>query len=121
MLGAGGMPKKQSQLTLARRDQVIVRFTRPFEKGLVKGYVIDIGPEFFLVALVSDAIRFNGFQCFRLADVRKLQVPCKYAAFAEAALKKLRSKSGASGFRKSVAQLSAASQNYYCPPLEPFH
>jgi hypothetical protein len=82
------MPEKRSQLASARRDKVIVRFTRPFEQGSVKGYVIDIGPEFFLVALVSDAIRFNGFQCFRVSDVRQLRVPAKYAAFTEAALKK---------------------------------
>jgi hypothetical protein len=67
---------------------VIVKFTRSLEEGSVNGYVLDIGPEFFLVALVSDAIRFNGFQCFRLSDVRGLQVPGKYAGFAEAALKK---------------------------------
>jgi hypothetical protein len=66
----------------------MVRFTRPFEQGSVHGYVIDIGPDFFVVAVVSDAIRFNGFQCFRFSDVRRLQVPSKYAAFAEAALKK---------------------------------
>jgi hypothetical protein len=84
------MPHKRSQLALARRGKVLVRFTRPFEQGSVNGYVIDIGPEFFLVALVSDAIRFNGFQCFRLVDVPRLQVPGKYAAFAEAALKRRR-------------------------------
>jgi hypothetical protein len=82
------MPQKRSQLTLALRDKVLVKFTRPFEQGSVNGYVIDIGPQFFLVALVGDGIRFNGFQCFRLSDVRKLQVPSKYSAFAEAALKK---------------------------------
>ena len=82
------MLQKRSQLASARRDKLMVRFTRPFEQGSVNGYVIDIGPEFFVVALVSDAIRFNGFQCFRLSDVRRLQVPGKYAAFAEAALKK---------------------------------
>jgi hypothetical protein len=82
------MPQKRSQLASARRYKLMVRFTRPFEQGSVNGYVIDIGPEFFVVALVSDAIRFNGFQCFRLSDVRRLKVPGKYAAFAEAALKK---------------------------------
>jgi len=82
------MPQKRSQLASARRDKLMVRFTRPFEEGSVNGYVIDIGPEFFVVALVSDAIRFNGFQCFRLSDVRRLQVPSRYAAFHEAALKK---------------------------------
>jgi hypothetical protein len=82
------MPQKRSQLAAARRYKALVKFTRPFEQGSVNGYVIDIGPQFFLVALVSDGIRFNGFQCFRLSDVRRLQVPHKYAAFAEAALKK---------------------------------
>src|SRR5688500_4176871 len=33
-------------------------------------------------------MRFNGFQCFRMSDVRGLKVPHPYAAFAEAALKK---------------------------------
>jgi hypothetical protein len=49
---------------------------------------MDIGPRWFLLALVGDDIRFNGFQCFRLSDVRKLQVPHPNAAFVEAALKK---------------------------------
>jgi hypothetical protein len=82
------MLKTRSQLLLARRNKVLVTFTRPFERGSVNGYVIEIGPEFFLIALVSDGIRFDGFQCFRLSDVRRLQVPGKYAAFAESALKK---------------------------------
>jgi hypothetical protein len=50
--------------------------------------VLDIGPRFFLLALVSDGLRLNGFQCFRLSDVRKLSVPDKYAPFHEAVLKK---------------------------------
>ena len=65
-----------------------MKFTRPFEDGSVNGYVLDIGPRWFLLALVGDGIRLNGFQCFRLSDVRELQVPHPYAAFAEAALKK---------------------------------
>ncbi len=51
------------------------------------GYVLAVGPRFFLLALVDENIRFNGFQCLRLQDVRNLQVPAKYAAFVEAALK----------------------------------
>lgn len=66
-----------------------MQFTRPFEQGSVSGYLLDIGPRFFLLALVEDACRFNGFQCLRLSDVRELEVPHKYASFAEAALKKL--------------------------------
>jgi hypothetical protein len=51
------------------------------------GYVLAVGPRFFLLALVDENIRFNGFQCLRLQDVRNLEVPAKYAPFIEAALK----------------------------------
>ncbi|HEY6308778.1 MAG TPA: hypothetical protein VI488_20245 [Candidatus Angelobacter sp.] len=77
-----------SQLARARRNRLLIKFIRPFEDGFVNGYVLDVGPQFFLIVLINDEIRFNGFQCFRLADVRKLQVPANYAAFVEAALKK---------------------------------
>jgi hypothetical protein len=88
------MPKSVStQLGKALREKLLVKFMRPFEPGTVNGYVLDIGPRFFLtVVLAGDCICFNGFQCFRLADVRRLQVPHKYAAFNEAALKKRRQK-----------------------------
>ena len=77
-----------SQLALARDQRLLVKFTRPFEEGSVNGYVLEIGPRFFMVAVVDDRIRFNGFNCFRVADVRELRVPHKYAAFAEAALRR---------------------------------
>ena len=80
--------KYRSQLTRARRDGLLVKFTRPFESGSFEGYVLDIGPHFFLLALVNSEIYFNGFSCLRLRDVRNLQVPAKYAAFVEAALEK---------------------------------
>jgi hypothetical protein len=50
------------------------------------GYVLDVGPQFFLLALVDENIRFNGFLCLRLKDVRHLEIPPTYAAFIEAAL-----------------------------------
>jgi len=73
-------------LQRALRTKQLVKFTRPFEPGSVDGYVLAIGPQFFLLALVDD-VRFNGFQCLRISDVRGLQVPAKYAAFVESALK----------------------------------
>jgi hypothetical protein len=79
---------RSTKLAAALRDKTFVKFTRPFEQGCVNGYVLDIGPGWFLLALVGNGIRFDGFQCFRLCDVRKLQVPHPYAAFAEEALKK---------------------------------
>jgi hypothetical protein len=80
--------KKKSQLARARREGLLVRFSRAFEPGTVNGYVLDIGPQFFLLALVSDGLYLNGFQCFRLSDVQRLSVPDKYSRFHEAVLKK---------------------------------
>ena len=82
----GTATSRRERLALAG-DEVLVQFTRPFEEGSVVGYVLTVGPRFFLIALVEDHVRFNGFQCFRLQDVRGLQVPARYAAFIEAALK----------------------------------
>jgi len=76
-----------SQLATTRGSK-IVKFFRPFDDGgSTQGYVLDIGPEFFLLLLIGEEMRFNGFQCLRLQDVRKLQVPAKYAAFIESALR----------------------------------
>jgi hypothetical protein len=80
--------KRSTKLAAALHDKSLVKFTRPFEGGWVSGYIQDLGPRWFLLALVDDGIRFNGFQCFRVSDVRELRVPHPYAAFAEAALKK---------------------------------
>lgn len=80
--------RKKSQLAFALRNKLLVRFASALDRGTVNGYVLDIGPQFFLIALVSDGIRPNGFQCYRLSDIRKLRVPDKYARFHEAVLKK---------------------------------
>ena len=66
-----------------------MRFARRFEDSSVRGYVLDIGPKFFLLALVSDRIWFDGFECFRVRDVRGLR-PDPHAHFAESALRKRR-------------------------------
>jgi hypothetical protein len=71
------------------RKRQFIRFRRRFEQGFVRGYVLDVGPKFFLLALQSHQIRFDGFSCFRIADAKNLR-PDPYAAFTEAALKKLK-------------------------------
>ena len=71
------------------RRHCIVRFSRRFEDFAIRGYVLDVGPRLFLLALVNDRIRFDGFECFRVGDVRDL-TPDPYGAFAEAALEKRR-------------------------------
>jgi hypothetical protein len=68
---------------LSRR---FVRFSRRFEKHAVRGYVLDVGPQFFLLALVSDRIWYDGFECFRISDVSKLR-PDPYEPFVEQALR----------------------------------
>jgi hypothetical protein len=63
-----------------------------------------VGPRFFLLALLSDeSVRFNGFCCCRITDVKDLKRD-PYEAFAEAALKKSGSRRPA-GPRVSVSTL----------------
>lgn len=78
----------REQLTNALRDRTLMRFHRRFEDGWVNGYVVGIGPAFVMLAEVSDHVRFNGFGCYRLADIRNLR-PAAYSEFMEAALEKL--------------------------------
>lgn len=62
------------------------------EPGSVLGYVLDVGDHLFLVAVVSDLIRYNGFQVFRQRDVTNIDVPHEHTEFVERALS-LRSES----------------------------
>jgi len=78
----------RSQLVQACRQKMFAKFYTPFECGSLEGYILEVGPEFFLLVFVEERMRFNGFCCIRTADVRRLQAPAKYAAFAEAALRK---------------------------------
>ncbi len=81
---------KKTKLKLAEAlyDKVIVKFRSPYEQGSTWGYILDIGPRFFLLALIDDCLKFNGFQCLCLSDIRRLRVPAPYAEFAVAALRK---------------------------------
>jgi hypothetical protein len=81
------MNRIRLQLTDAMRTRRLVRLSRRFERSPVSGHVLDVGPKFFLLVLVSDRLWFDGFECFRVADVNNL-TPHPYAAFARAALKK---------------------------------
>ena len=77
-------------LSIALRDKLPVKFTRPFEPGSTEGYVFDIGPRFFLMATFGDGLRFDGFQCLRPLDVRALSVPSPHYKVVEAVLRKRR-------------------------------
>lgn len=75
------------QLEKAMRERNLVSFYRRYEDFAVRGYVVAVGPKFFLFLIVSDRIWFDGFECFRISDVLNLQ-PDPYATFMETALKK---------------------------------
>ena len=77
--------KKTEFLVTAMRDKTLIRLSRRFETYQVTGYVIAVGKTCLALALVSDRIRFDGFECFRIADIRPPR-PEPRAAFIEAAL-----------------------------------
>jgi hypothetical protein len=56
--------KRTAELIEARRRRQFIRFSRRFESSKICGYVLDVGPQFFLLALVSDRLWFDGFECF---------------------------------------------------------
>jgi hypothetical protein len=70
------------------RERKFVRFSRKFEQGYVRGYVLDVGPKFCMVATLGHGIRFDGFGCFRITDLRDLKAD-PHAAFHAAALRKM--------------------------------
>jgi hypothetical protein len=77
----------KAQLKQAAKDGSLVRLYRDdLESVGVVGYVLGVGPEFFLLALVGDDIRFNGFEALRVRDVTEVEAPHPYAAFVEKAL-----------------------------------
>jgi hypothetical protein len=80
------MDGKRAQLASAMRKKTFVRLLRRFEDTGIRGYVLDIGPHFFLFALVSDRIWFDGFECFRVSDIKAVK-PDPYSAFAVKALR----------------------------------
>ncbi len=67
-------------------EQRLVRLTRAFEPGPIRGYVLDVGPQFFVMALVSDRLWLDGYECFRIGDAKTLEQD-PYATFAEMALR----------------------------------
>lgn len=75
------------QLLGAKRCSTLVRIERTLEEGWVHGYVIDVGSEFFLMLIVENGVRYNGFGAFRIRDIKRLSVPEPHASFAEAALR----------------------------------
>ena len=80
-------PSLRRLLKRAMRRRLLVQFHRPFEWNSVLGHVCATGPALFLVAVIGPDLRFNGFQVFRIRDVRRPRVPHKHAGFVETSLR----------------------------------
>jgi hypothetical protein len=76
-----------SHLKDALQERQFVRLSRRFEDISIRGYVLDVGPTFFLMALVSDRLWFDGFECFLGSDVVEVEED-PYREFVESALQK---------------------------------
>ena len=75
------------QLELACENRCVVKvFRSSIEQGASLGYVLDVGPEFFLLAYVGDDIRFDGFQAIRTDLVSEVQSQHANNKFVERAL-----------------------------------
>jgi hypothetical protein len=80
--------KKRHLLLGALLNKVVVRFRSRYDDGAIHGYVLDVGPRFLLLAFIDEYLRFNGYQCILLKNVKELEVPARYDAFIVAALRK---------------------------------
>jgi hypothetical protein len=76
------------KLSQAHSNAIVLRFSNPYDEGWTHGYVLDIGPQFFLLGLIDESMKFNGFQCQLVSDLRRIKVPDPYEDFIVAALRK---------------------------------
>lgn len=79
---------KLESLKRALHRKRLLRFWSPYEPGSTTGYVLGLGPRFVLLAVVGETIRFDGFQCLRISDMKRLEVPFRYEKFVGSALHK---------------------------------
>jgi len=80
--------ERNANLQKAFSNAIVVRFSTPYESDWTHGYVLDVGPQFFLFAPIDEQMKFDGFECFLHSDIRRLKVPDPYEKFAVAALRK---------------------------------
>jgi hypothetical protein len=68
-------------LTDALASKRLTRLRRSVEPGDVDGFVVALDRHWMLQLLVSDGIRYNGFQAFRLRDIESVEHPSPRDAF----------------------------------------
>lgn len=64
--------KVLERLHLAQEELALVRVDRGDEFDLLDGYVVAVGSEWVLLAVLDDAIVLDGHTALRLADVRRI-------------------------------------------------
>lgn len=68
-------------------QKAIVRVERTaLEEGYLEGRALAVSSGIFVLAIVDNDIRPNGFSALRCSDVTRLECPAPYAEFLEAAL-----------------------------------
>jgi DNA-binding Lrp family transcriptional regulator len=78
---------REQKLKNAMPSHQLVRIRRRFEESIIKGYICGVSEKFFMMALVSDKIWLDGYECFRISDLLSIEID-PYAAFIEVALAK---------------------------------
>jgi len=83
------MNKQQVHAALhaAIERKAFVRLVRPVEAGHVDGMVVALAKDWVLVLVLSEGIRYGGFQAFRVRDISEVELPAPYAAFYRRALR----------------------------------
>lgn len=76
-----------TKLEAALENQNLVRLTRKFGKGHFTGYVVAVSKSHLLLSLIGNGIWFDGYECLRIKDLKKIKKD-PYREFIEAALKK---------------------------------
>lgn len=79
--------KHALEIRAARAAGTMIRVGREhFESGTFDGYVLAIGPEFYLLETVNDDIDLGGYVCLRFRDSDPCRIPCPTQAFQEKVL-----------------------------------
>ena len=75
------------ELQAAARSGVAIRVCRDeIEDGFLKGFVIAVGPNLFVIECISDSIYLDGFVCLRIEDVSRVEHPAPNWDFLKTAL-----------------------------------
>ena len=85
------MVKRTTQLLKAMRQKQVVRFHTKWEYLWIHGVVLDIGPEFFVLASLNDGVEPDGYSCYHKKYIEDLEID-PHGDFVRAVLEKRKMK-----------------------------